>query len=196
MYTERARAASRGIVEPVARGAARLGLTPNMLTLGGFLLHIPVAWLLARGHLHWGALALAAAAAFDALDGTLARLSGTVSAGGAFLDSSFDRMSEILVFLGLLAFALREDDGVIAMLVFVALAGSVMVSYTRARSEALDCPTKAGLFGRFERMLVLVIGLALGLVMPALIVVAAGAWLTAALRIRDAYAQGKGQRLP
>jgi CDP-diacylglycerol--glycerol-3-phosphate 3-phosphatidyltransferase len=185
VLTEPARRLSSGIVGPIALAIGRTGVSPNALTLGGTLLHVGVAWLLAAGHLRAGAVALAIAAAFDGLDGALARRTGCESVFGAFLDSTFDRVSEILVFLGLLVYSQRTDLPVEGRLVLVALAGSLMVSYTRARSEGLRCGTKVGVFGRLERMLVLVVGLLLGWLTAALWILAVGAWLTAAHRVID-----------
>jgi CDP-diacylglycerol--glycerol-3-phosphate 3-phosphatidyltransferase len=193
VLTASARDLSRRYVEPVALALGRLGLTPNTLTVAGCLLHLLVVWPLATGHPGWAALALAAAAAFDALDGTLARLTDSASPFGAFLDSTFDRISEILVFTGLLLYVerYRSGDPLLALLVLLGLAGSLMTSYTRARSEAIGLGTKGGVFGRFERMLVLIIGLLLtawfGPLWFALVlwVLAVGAWLTTAARVRD-----------
>lgn len=187
MITDSARRATRGFLEPLARTLGRLGLTPNQLTVIGTLLHVIVAWLLATSHLFAGGIALAIAAGCDGLDGTLARLAGRAGRFGAFLDSTMDRISEILAFLGLLVYAQRNSLTIEVPLVLAALAGSLMVSYTRARSEGLDCGTKAGVFGRLERMVVVVVGLLTGLITPALWVVAIGAWLTVGQRIWDVY---------
>lgn len=187
MLTDRARVLTRGLVEPVALGLGRLGLTPNALTIVGCLLHVGVAWCLASGYLQLGALALALAAAFDGLDGTLARITARTSTFGAFLDSTLDRISEILVFAGLLAFALRpaNTDVTLAALCYAIIAGSLMVSYTRAKSEALRSGTKAGVFGRLERMCVLVVGLWFGWLTATLWILAVGVWWTTLHRIWD-----------
>jgi CDP-diacylglycerol--glycerol-3-phosphate 3-phosphatidyltransferase len=140
---------------------------------------------LARGELQLGAICVAVAAAADGLDGALARATNQTSRAGAFLDSVLDRVSEILLFGGLLVFAVRSGRDVDAVLVLAALSGSLMVSYTRARAEGLGCGTKAGVFGRLERMVVLIAGLALGQLTATMAVVAVGAWLTAAARMRD-----------
>jgi CDP-diacylglycerol--glycerol-3-phosphate 3-phosphatidyltransferase len=185
VLTDRARRLARPVVDPVAIAAGRLGMTPNMLSLAGVAGHVAVAWLLARGSLAAGAVALAVAAAADGLDGALARATGQDSRAGAFLDSVLDRVSEILVFGGLLAYAQSRGDARAGLLAFAALTGSLMVSYTRARSEGLQRGTHAGVFGRMERMVVLIGGLALGWVTPTLAVLAAGAWATAIWRMRD-----------
>ena len=185
MLTERARSASRGFVDPLARAVGRLGISPNALTVAGTLLHVGVAWLLADGHLAAGGLALAGAAAFDGLDGALARATGRDSRFGAFLDSTLDRVSEAIVFFGLLVHTQRAGLAPEGGLVLVALAGSLVVSYTRARAEGLGVGTTSGVFGRLERMGVLVVGLVAGWLTGTLVLLAVGAWLTAAHRILD-----------
>ena len=187
MLTDRMRLASRGLVEPLALAAGRLGLSPNSITVLGCTLHLGVAWLLAAGRPQAGAVALALAAAFDGLDGTLARLTGRVSRRGGFLDSTLDRVSEILVFGGLLIASGAAGDPVGVVLCYAVITGSIMVSYTRAKSEALGCGTKAGMFGRLERMLVLIVGLLAGQLRLTLWILAIGVWLTTALRIADVW---------
>lgn len=195
MFTDSARVASRRIVEPVALALGRLGLTPNGLTVLGCLLHLVILWPLATGHPGWAAVLLALAAAFDSFDGTLARVTGRASAFGAFLDSTLDRVSEVIVFAGLLIYVQRwlGGDPTLELVVLAGLAGSLMTSYTRARSEAIGHGTKGGLFGRFERMALLVVGLLLagwfGSLWFSLTVwvLALGAWLTTALRVRDVH---------
>jgi CDP-diacylglycerol--glycerol-3-phosphate 3-phosphatidyltransferase len=190
MFTDRARQVSRGFVEPVALAMGRVGLTPNGLTLLGSAMHLVVAWLIATGHLPLGGIALVVTAAFDGFDGTLARLTGRASNLGAFLDSTFDRISEILVFCGLLIYALRAGMDTEAVLVLVTLAFSLMVSYTRARSEALGCGTKVGVFGRLERMAVLSVGLIVSPWIPiswTLWLLAVGVIITTGQRIVDVY---------
>jgi len=190
VLTARAREVTRDMVTPVALALGRLGLSPDALTVVGTVLHVGVAWLLASGRpLWWGALALAAAASFDALDGALARASERTSPFGAFLDSTLDRISEILLFLGLLMRALSTADSVLAVATLVALAGSLMVSYTRARSEGIGFDTRIGVFGRLERMMILVVGLAVAAPVLTVVVVAVGAWFTVAQRVVDVRRQ-------
>jgi CDP-diacylglycerol---glycerol-3-phosphate 3-phosphatidyltransferase len=194
VITDKARQMSRGFVKPLALALGRVGFTPNMVTVAGSVLHLGVAALLAAGHLSLGGVGLALAAAFDGLDGTLARETGRASKFGAFLDSTLDRVSEILVFGGLLWYVQRQPpatdcrwcqfDG---LLVLLALCGSLMVSYTRARSEGIGCGTKAGLLGRLERTAILVVALLLGWLRPGLLIIAVGAWLTVAQRVTDVW---------
>ncbi len=194
MFTDRARTLSRGFVEPVALALGRIGLTPNAITFIGAALHVVVAWLLFNGRFAGGGVMLALAAGIDGLDGTLARKTGQTSSLGAFLDSTFDRISEILTFLGLVAYAewgARAVGGapLSASLVFLAASGSVMVSYARARSEGIGRGTKVGLLGRMERMVILVLGLVTAQVAIALWIIAVGAWLTTGFRIYDVWRQ-------
>jgi CDP-diacylglycerol--glycerol-3-phosphate 3-phosphatidyltransferase len=175
------------VIDPVVEVLARWRVTPNMLTVAGCVAHVPAAWLIAAGSLRLGAIALVLAAAVDGLDGSLARKTGTASRQGAFLDSTFDRISEVIVFFGILLYAESAGLESAERLALLGLAGSLMVSYTRARSEGVGCPTKAGVLGRLERMLVLGVGLFLGLVTPTLAVLAVGAWITAGQRIYDVW---------
>lgn len=189
MLTDRARVASRGVVEPLALALARLGVTANALTVGGALLHVLVAWLVAGGDLFVAGLALILAGSCDALDGSLARATGTASPFGAFLDSTLDRLSETLLFLGLLAYVHATADAPTSLVTMAALAGSLMVSYARARGAAIGRDTRVGLFDRFVRTVLLVAGLLTGYVVPVLWMLAGGTWWTVAQRVQDVRRQ-------
>jgi len=174
---------SQLVLQPIARVLGRLGLTPNMLTMIGVGLNVLVAVVLARGSLGLGGVLLLLSSSFDALDGTLARLTGQQSQFGAFFDSTLDRYSEAIVYGGLLYYFLKQDAYPEPMLVYSAIIGSLMVSYARARAEGIGAECKVGLLTRAERMLVLAAGLILGLLTPALWVVAVLSNLTALQRI-------------
>ena len=150
-----------GILEPIARLISRTGVSPNVVTLTGVVLNLGVAWVLAQGHMRIGGVLVALVALFDALDGTLARLTGKRSRFGAFLDSTMDRFSEAIVYLGLLVFYTQSGARQEIVLIYVAIVGSLMVSYTRARAEGLGLDCKVGLLTRFERAAVLIIALVL-----------------------------------
>ncbi len=120
------------------------------------------AGFLAYGNFLVGGLLLLFLAPVDALDGTMARLRGASSEYGAFVDSVIDRYSEMAMFFGLLIHYLREPDPAAAMLVFLAAAGSILVSYTRARGEALGYEVRSGLLTRLERYAVLIPSLVFG----------------------------------
>ena len=141
---------------------AKLGLTPNWITLLGLLVACVSAYLLSVGQLAAGGAALLISGAFDLFDGALARATGRVTTFGAFLDSAIDRVSEIVVLLGLLVYYLGRPSTSGAVLVYVALAGSIMVSYVRARAEGLGVDCKVGLMTRPERVAALGIALIVG----------------------------------
>lgn len=170
------------ILAPVVALLARLGFTPNAITVIGFLLNIGIAILLATGHFQLGGGLILAAGIFDALDGSLARLTNQQTRFGAFLDSTLDRYSDALVFIGL-AWAYMETGGRTAVLLCIfSLVGSVMISYTRARAEGLGIECKNGLLTRFERVLIVSIGLLIGLAQPMLWLMAVLTNFTAAQR--------------
>jgi CDP-diacylglycerol--glycerol-3-phosphate 3-phosphatidyltransferase len=144
---------------PVGRGIARSGITPNGLTAVGLGLNVAAAAILANGWYTAGSLAFLVASAFDTLDGAVARATDKATPFGAFFDSVADRYSEAVIFLGLLVgFATREElfSSAAALL---ALLGSLMVSYARARAEGLGVDCEIGLLQRTERVLLLALGL-------------------------------------
>lgn len=159
MLTDWARRTFRVIIEPLARQLQRLGISPNLLTLVGLGLQALVGLLLASGQLVLGGVLLIIFAAFDALDGTLARLSGQVTKFGSFLDSTVDRYAEALILFGLLWHAYRQGNWEQALLIYAAIVGSLLVSYTRAKAESLGIECKVGIMTRAERVTLLVIGL-------------------------------------
>ena len=174
----------RGSLLVVGRALARLGLTPNALTILGLLLNVGVAVVIATGHPRWGGALLLVASAFDMLDGAVARASDTITRFGGFLDSTLDRYSEVVVFGGVLVYLLGTDDAERgALLVFVAAAGSLLISYARARAEAAGYTASVGLVARPERVILLAVCLVLGRPLWALWVLAIATHLTALTRI-------------
>lgn len=143
----------------IARVLGFLGFSPNGLTILGYLVHLPVMYVLATGRLQLGGVLVALAGLVDTLDGALARETGQDSQFGAFLDSVSDRYSEGTVLFGLFLWYLGTGARLELALIFIALLGSVMVSYARARAEALGFECKVGLLTRLERVGVIVVGL-------------------------------------
>lgn len=182
---DRARAAIRhstkGLLISLATPLARVGVSPNVLTLCGLLAMFGVAYVLALGHQRVAGLLLIPVALFDALDGALARLTGKATPFGAFFDSTLDRIAEIALYLGLLY--LYRGLALESVLVYLTITGSLMVSYTRARAEGLGVQCKVGLFTRLERLAVLVVGLLLEQTLLALIVLAIFSNLTVLQRV-------------
>ena len=164
------------------------GVTPTALTYSGFLLTAVTALLLAGGYFRWGALLLLIASGFDMLDGSLARATSQSSAFGAFLDSTLDRYSESITLLALaIHYSRTPATRTELVLVFVILIGSLMVSYTRARAEALNLECKAGMLQRPERIVLLIIGLLTGWMQPILWIMAILTNVSALQRIYEVY---------
>jgi len=178
---EAIRARTRGLLTSIVSPLARAGVSPNVLTIVGFLAMVGVAWVLAQGYERPAGLLVIAVGLFDALDGALARSTGKTSSFGAFLDSTLDRFAEIALYLGLLY--LYHGDTLASVLVYLAITGSLMVSYTRARAEGLGLECKVGFFTRLERLGVLVLGLLLERTLLALLVLAVFSNLTALQRM-------------
>ena len=145
----------------------RLGLTPNALTVVGSLLTASVGLLAAQGWFVAAGPCLFAFSATDTLDGALARATNRVSNFGAFLDSVCDRYAEAAVFLGVLWYYLWTSNQVGVILAYLALVGSLMVSYSRARAEGVGLEAKdVGWFQRPERIITLGLGLLLAAAAP------------------------------
>ena len=147
------------MAEYPARLLARLGLTPNALTLIGLLLNALVAGVLALGHPVLGGVLVLVANAFDMLDGALARVSGKGSRFGAFFDSTLDRYAEALIYLGVMAWLVRLGDSWSLLAAYLSVVGSFMVSYSRARAEGLGVQGEVGWLPRPERILLLALAL-------------------------------------
>jgi CDP-diacylglycerol--glycerol-3-phosphate 3-phosphatidyltransferase len=167
---------------------ARWGLTPNLLTAVGLVLNLLVAAVIASGSLRTGGALLLLASGFDMLDGAVARASGTVTKFGGFLDSTIDRYSESLVYGGVLVYLLGTRDYRLgSLLILVATAGSLLISYARARAEAAGFQASVGLLARPERVLILAVGLLTGYVIPALWILAIGTHLTVITRMAHVW---------
>ncbi len=147
--------------EPVVRLLSRTAITPSAITWSGFLLTVGAAALIITEHLLIAGLVVLIAGFFDILDGALARCTNQVTRFGAVLDSTLDRLSEAVLLLGILVFYVREEFIVGILLAGVALISSPLVSYIRARAEALGLECQVGVFTRAERVIVLALGLLL-----------------------------------
>jgi len=180
---DRLRARTNGALMRVAGLIAKTGVTPNTLTVLGFLGMVVAGILCASGSFFLAGIVVAASCAFDALDGALARASGAVSVFGAFLDSFLDRYAEAAVYAGILIYYTGAGPAWGVGATFAAAIGSLMVSYARARAEGLGVACRAGLFARPERIAVIIVGLVMGLVLPALVVLAVATNATAARRL-------------
>ena len=149
------------LTESVVRFLSKTPITPSAITWFGFLLTAGAAALIITGHLLVAGLVVLIAGFFDILDGALARRTNQATRFGAVLDSTLDRLSEAVLLLGILILYARESSITGILLVGAALIGSLLVSYIRARAEALGLECQAGLFTRVERVIVLALGLLL-----------------------------------
>ena len=171
----------------MARLLKAMGLSPNKVTILGLLTSAACAYLLSMGNFVGGGALLILSGVMDMADGALARRYGNASPRGALLDSTIDRVAEATVFLGLLVFYLDPLSIPEALLVNLALFGSFMVSYLRARGEGLGVDCKVGIMTRPERVLVLAVGLLIGQAAIALAIIAALSFLTAIHRFWHIY---------
>ena len=195
MFSRRIQQRARHLVALLIRPLARLGVTPNTLTVIGLLISILTAVVIAQGYLVAGGLLVLFAGIFDMFDGAMARFLNTVTTFGAFFDSTLDRYSESIILFGMLVYALQRPDlhdifwpfaheqlWMIAV-IFIAVVGSLMVSYTKARAEGLGLECKTGLLARPERVVLLAIGLLSGTSIWALALLAIFSQVTAIERV-------------
>jgi CDP-diacylglycerol---glycerol-3-phosphate 3-phosphatidyltransferase len=149
------------IINAMVRGLASAGIHPNILTTIGVTINVGSAVLFGLGEFFWAAIVLTVANLFDMLDGNVARLTGNVTRFGAFLDSTLDRVSDIVVFLGIMLFYARyipEHSLLNVFLCGVGLMGSVLVSYTTSRAENVGIKSSVGFLQRPERIVLFIIG--------------------------------------
>ena len=148
----------RGFV-PMVSALQWLRITPNQVTIAGTILNVAAAALVVTDHLIYAGIVFLVAGCFDMLDGALARLAKKVTPFGAFLDSTLDRVSEGVVLAAIAYLLAVQGRSIDVALVVLALLGSVLVSYTRARAESLGLECKVGLMSRPERVILIALGL-------------------------------------
>lgn len=173
----------KGIFTPIAILLNRLGIHPNIVTLFGLVGHGVAAFFVATGHLTIGGILVLVMGPVDFLDGTMARLRGKFSQFGAFVDSVVDRYSELIILGGLLYYFTQQENWIGCGLVYLAAVGSVLVSYVRAKAEALGFNAKMGILTRLERYFILVPALIFNIPMIGLAIIALLANFTALQRI-------------
>src|SRR5215212_9803841 len=182
-FTDYLRLWFKWFLDPLGGFFNRLGVTPNMMTMLGLLGNAVGAYFLARGEMLTGGLFVLLMTPIDALDGTMARLRGESSNFGAFVDSVSDRYSELIIYGGLLYHFLTLGEPLGGLLVFGAAAGSVLVSYVKARAEGLGYEARVGLLTRAERYIVLAPALVFNQLYIGLAIIAVFANITALQRI-------------
>jgi CDP-diacylglycerol--glycerol-3-phosphate 3-phosphatidyltransferase len=167
MLDRRARAGVERGLGPIARGLARIGVTPDALTVFGLAMSIVTAFAVGTGHLVWGVVGIGLSGLGDLLDGNLARTSGRTGPRGSFFDSVADRASDAIV-LGGVGWYLAGRSAYLPMLAFAVAALSMMISYERAKAEALGLEARGGLMERAERFVFLGVGMAFDVLVPVL----------------------------
>ena len=161
MFTGSIGRGGQRIIDAMVRWLAHGHINPNILTVIGVSLNVGCGVLFGTGRFFWAGIALIVANLFDMLDGQVARLSGRVTRFGGFLDSSLDRLSDMVIFVGLMIFYARNTELHSTLNVFLAgagLMGSVMVSYASARAESLIPKCDVGFLKRPERVVLFIIG--------------------------------------
>lgn len=153
------------IIDPFVRGMIKIGITPNFITTTGLILNVVAAAVFMRGGYHgergdfsyvgWGGFIILFAGLFDMIDGRLARVGNMSSTYGALYDSVLDRYSEMITLFGICYYLILQGFFFSSMFAFVALIGSMMVSYVRARAEGLGIECKVGFMQRPERVILI-----------------------------------------
>ena len=184
-FTDRMRIRFKVLLDKIGAFLNNLGLMPNTITIIGLVGNAIGAVFLSQGQMTIGGIIILAMGPVDALDGTMARLRGMEGKFGAFVDSVTDRYSELVIFGGLLYYYVDQGNVLASMLVFLATAGSVLVSYIRSRGQSLDWDTKVGILTRMERYLVLAPTLIFNIPIVGLWIIAIFANVTAIQRIID-----------
>jgi phosphatidylinositol phosphate synthase len=183
----------RVLARPLSKLLALLKVPPNLITLGGALFHVTVAYGIARGRFGpflTGSLILVGGF-FDVVDGAVAKLSGKVSPFGEFLDSVLDRFSDSAILLGLLLLNLSHGNSWEVVLLAVALGSFPLVSYARTKAENLGYECKVGIMNRTVRVIILGISLWVNRLAPALVILNAGSLLTVGRRIYHVWRLSK-----
>ncbi len=195
MFSRRIQQRVRQFVTLIMRPLAQLGITPNTLTLLGLVLSMVTAIVIARGYFLVGGLLVLFAGIFDMFDGALARARNASSTFGAFLDSTLDRYSESIILFGLFWYTMQagtlqeqlwpfhHEQTWMLSSIYIAVVGSLMVSYAKARAEGLGLECKTGLLARPERVVILAIGLLAGAIIWAVLLLAIFSNVTAIERI-------------
>jgi CDP-diacylglycerol--glycerol-3-phosphate 3-phosphatidyltransferase len=188
---------SRWLLDRIVGALASTGINPNALTLLGLVVNFTAAVMFATGRFKTAAAIIFFAGFLDMLDGQVARRTNRVTAFGAFYDSTLDRYSDMALYMGLLVNYAVDGRSSYVILAAVATAGSVMVSYARARAESLIPTCKVGFMERPERLVLLIMGGLFDRMAPALWVIAIVSTLTVIYRIVYTWQETRaGRTLP
>lgn len=177
----------RPLLTPPARLLLRLRVSPNQITVAGLVLAFSASWLVVLGWHLAGGMVFLFASVLDLLDGLLARLAQRVTEFGAFLDSALDRVGEGTMFAAIAYYFATQGEAGAVSVVVLAMLGAMLTSYTRARAESLGLSCKGGVASRPERVVLITFGLATGLLLEAVWLLAVLSLWTAGQRIWRVY---------
>lgn len=172
-----------GLTSRIGRRLWAIGIHPDLLTVLGLVIVAIAGVFAARGAFFWAAVIIMVGASFDALDGAVARAMKREGKFGALWDSTLDRYSDAFIFMGLAVYFSREDDELGLLLAMLAMLGSLLVSYVRARASGLKVDCEVGLFTRMERTFVILAMLIFGWPQVGLWILAIGTHFTVAQRV-------------
>jgi phosphatidylinositol phosphate synthase len=196
MFDGRWRSSFEKGMRPLGAQIRRTGITANHLTLTGLVMGVAAAVTIANGWLRAGLLLLVLTAVPDVLDGAVAKASGTASPRGAFFDSVVDRVSDALLLGGVAWYLASTQPGRIAVLPFAVMAASMLISYERAKAEALGFDARGGLMERAERLAFLAFGLLFeSLLVPVLWVMLSLTLFTAGQRFVTVWSQASAPQV-
>jgi phosphatidylglycerophosphate synthase len=177
--------------EAIIRSFAKIGINPNFLTFIGFTINLIAAYLFAYGYFRWAGVTIIVGGVFDLTDGPVARRTRQVTPFGGFFDSVLDRYSDLFLLVGLLVYYGRVNRFLYVAVVALAMIGSVMTSYTRARAENLIPSCKVGFLERPERVVLIIIGALFDRMAPVLWVIVALSNLTVVHRVIHTYREAR-----
>ncbi|MBN1152579.1 MAG: CDP-alcohol phosphatidyltransferase family protein [Dehalococcoidia bacterium] len=179
------------VAQPLVGALSRSHISPNAVTISGVVVTIVAAWLASEGRLLTSGIVLGAASLMDLLDGALARATGKTTKFGAVLDSTGDRISEAAMVAGVALWFAHEGNAPAVVVSYIALIASFLVSYLRARGEAMGFDCTVGLCTRPERVIVLALGLLTGFAFVAVAIIAFCASVTVVQRLLYLRRKGK-----
>ena len=189
------KATSDYLTQPAVKLLARTPVTPNTITWLGFWITVGAAALVITSNLFAAGFVVLVAGFFDMLDGALARTTNRVTRFGGILDSTLDRLTEAVLLLSILFIYAQGQQVAESLLVGIALLGSLLVSYIKARTEALGIECNVGLFTRPERVIILALGLLLSrfdyALVIALAIITVFSFFTVGQRLLYAWRQTK-----
>ncbi len=202
--TDRLRIITKPIIDPIVTFFAKYKLSPDVLTVLGMLFHFLFAYLIAQGDFRLAGILMMLLAPLDALDGSLARKLGRKQGGfGAYLDSTLDRLAEVILFGGFIVYYYALGPQTVAsdfyfftfsaqamlVIAYIAITGSLLVSYSRSKAESLGYEAKVGVGSRVERYFLMVVFLILRRPDIAVVILAVITYITVAQRMHTVWAQ-------